>query len=272
MSDLLPPQSTPAERAIAASLARLDAVPVAIGTLWTPADCPAAFLPWLAWALSVDSWEPRWPEEVRRRVIAEAIEVHRAHGTIDGMRRALAALGVEVTIAEWWEYGGQPYTFRVVALPSIDLIGDPELPILSGEAQRQIRRLIEIVKPARAHFDLSFLLQIAADTAIAAAAVTGIGARIDGGTVQRAGAALHQGRAAAGQAALNAAIDARNTRQIGLASALNGRAGAGAAALHSLPETEPACRAPAAGTVPRAALCGATTHTIIETETVIHGS
>ncbi len=114
MASLLPPNATAYERALEADAARLDDIDIPIDALWDPWRCPAAFLPWLAWSQSVDTWDPAWPESVKRKVIAAAFDVHRVKGTLGALRRALEALDLDgVTIAEWFDYAGDPYTFRV---------------------------------------------------------------------------------------------------------------------------------------------------------------
>lgn len=90
------------------ALDRLPEVP--IRQLWSPQTCPAAQLPWLAWALSVDEWDATWPEETKRQVIAASIEQHRKKGTVGALRRALQRLGYEVEIDE---QTGVAYTFRL---------------------------------------------------------------------------------------------------------------------------------------------------------------
>lgn len=92
MTSLLPLNSTPAERAIEGATDR--PVPAPIRDLWNPDRCPAALLPWLAWALSVDDWDASWTEEVQRAVIAASIEIHRHKGTIWAMKRAVQAAGL----------------------------------------------------------------------------------------------------------------------------------------------------------------------------------
>lgn len=110
---LLPATSTPFEMAIAAPLARIDAVPVPLRQLWRPMQCPASHLPWLAWALSVDTWDPSWPEDVQRRVVAQSVALHRIKGTRGALEMALAPISAGLSVSEWFEYGGQPYRFRV---------------------------------------------------------------------------------------------------------------------------------------------------------------
>lgn len=172
MSDLqtlLPPSATPTLRAIETVMAeRTIGIEAPLGTLWNVDDCPSQLLPWLAWAFSVEVWDARWPEEYRRRIVREAVTLHRQKGTKQGCERALAALGMEAQIEEWFEYGGRPGTFRVVAKPTIDLIGDPTLPFLSLELRDQVTRVLKWAKPVRAHFDLAFLLEFTEALAIAA--------------------------------------------------------------------------------------------------------
>ena len=57
MINLLPPNASALERAIAATGAGIDTLPVAVRDVWNPATCPVALLPWLAWALAVDEWD-----------------------------------------------------------------------------------------------------------------------------------------------------------------------------------------------------------------------
>jgi len=108
MPDLLPPNATTQERAISLAVNRLPDVP--IKTLWSPATCPEAQLPWLAWALSVDDWDATWPVETKREVVAASIDQHRKKGTVGALRRALQRLGYEVEIDE---ATGVAYTFRL---------------------------------------------------------------------------------------------------------------------------------------------------------------
>lgn len=93
MTDILPPHSGRAEKALAGAVEEAFAIPVEITSLWRPRLAPDAFLPWLAWALSVDEWNPDWPEAMKREVIALSIAVHRAKGTLWAIKRVLATLG-----------------------------------------------------------------------------------------------------------------------------------------------------------------------------------
>lgn len=93
MTDILPPHSGPAEKALAGAVEASFDIPVDVATVWRPHAAPRDFLPWLAWALSVDEWSPDWPDDRKRAAISAAVMVHRHKGTLWSMRRALALAG-----------------------------------------------------------------------------------------------------------------------------------------------------------------------------------
>jgi phage tail P2-like protein len=67
----------------------------------------------LAWQLHVDYWDPDFSLVTKRELIRNAIPRHRKKGTpaaIEAMLRAVAGSGY---VSEWFEYGGDPYWFRV---------------------------------------------------------------------------------------------------------------------------------------------------------------
>ncbi len=111
-----------------------------------PDLAPAHILPWLAWALSVDDWSDSWSEQIRRNVIKASVEVHRKKGTIGALKKALQAFNYEnVKVEEWFEYGADPYFFRVffdVKEPGFDINILP-----------QVQKVIENTKNARSHLE-----------------------------------------------------------------------------------------------------------------------
>lgn len=90
---LLPSNATPLERATVQMLAEFLAPDVPLATLWLPASCPIAVLPYLAWALSVDEWDPLWSEDRQREVVAAAVLIHQHKGTPWAVKRTLAVMG-----------------------------------------------------------------------------------------------------------------------------------------------------------------------------------
>lgn len=126
MSDLLPPNATPQERALSNVAARVSDVPVPIRDMWNADTCPSNALAWLAWAFSVDQWDSNWTDAQQRAFIKSSVEVHRYKGTIGAVRDALAALGLSAQVQEWFaqEPAGDPYTFRI--LVEAEQVGIPQ--------------------------------------------------------------------------------------------------------------------------------------------------
>ncbi|MEO1720991.1 MAG: phage tail protein I [Pseudomonadota bacterium] len=100
MTSILPPNSTPQEKALDGVMARVGAVPVDLRSLWRPQEVDAKLLPWLAWALSLDIWDDEWPERVKRAAVAESYALHRERGTLSGLRRVARLGGAELVDAE----------------------------------------------------------------------------------------------------------------------------------------------------------------------------
>jgi len=115
MADLLPPNASDQERALSNAVDR--AVPVVVREVWSPDTCPAALLPWLAWAFSVDTWDPGMTEAQKRAVIKASVAVHQRKGTIGALQSSLDALGYDdIDVTEWFqmEPQGDPYTFALL--------------------------------------------------------------------------------------------------------------------------------------------------------------
>ena len=107
---LLPPNASKFENSLERSVDKSLDLKVPVRDLWSPENCPVGVLPWLAWALSIDDWDPDWTEAQKRQAVAESVEVHRRKGTVGAVKRAVAVLGYEVEIDE---KTGQVYTFNV---------------------------------------------------------------------------------------------------------------------------------------------------------------
>lgn len=147
MSDsLLPPNATAAEIALEGATARIADVPERIRAAWSADDIAPNLLPWLAWAFSVDEWDVTWTEEQKRAAVRASYGIHRRKGTIGAVRRAMATLGLDVTIVEWFEVPGRPaYTFRIS-------LGVNQ----SGAPQPSLSKLLQVVfaaKNLRSHLE-----------------------------------------------------------------------------------------------------------------------
>jgi phage tail P2-like protein len=144
-SHLLPPSATEQERAISLATARLGDVPTGARQAWNPDTCPVELLPWLAWAFSVDEWDPNWTEAEKRGVINNSFFVHRHKGTIGAIRRALEPLGYLIDVVEWWETTpkGEPYTFSIV-------MGTGSKPV-TPDLYDKVERIVLTYKNLRSH-------------------------------------------------------------------------------------------------------------------------
>ncbi|MCA1274718.1 phage tail protein [Streptomyces rubiginosohelvolus] len=81
---------------LAPVLSTLDNLPAYVD----PALAPADFLPWLASWVGVEA-DPAWPVELRRAVVARAVELHRWRGTRRGLvERLRLVCGVHAEVRD----------------------------------------------------------------------------------------------------------------------------------------------------------------------------
>lgn len=147
MSDLLPISASPQERALSRAVERMADIPPMSRQMWRPTDCPAALLPWLGWAFSVDAWSSSWTEAQRRAAIQQSVDIHQHKGTVGALRAALSTVGVSLEISEWHQQTpkGAPFTFRIT------LDGES-----SGWTRAQLLALLDMVyatKNLRSHLE-----------------------------------------------------------------------------------------------------------------------
>jgi phage tail P2-like protein len=115
-NQLLPPNATAHEIALAGAASRISGVPITTRTLYQPAACPAVALPALAWSFSLDQWDTNWSDAQKRSAIANSVYVHRHKGTIGAVKIALGSLGFQVQVQEWFNQlpAGAPFTFNLL--------------------------------------------------------------------------------------------------------------------------------------------------------------
>ena len=142
---ILPPNVSDLERDLELALARIEQVEIPISTLWNPWECSLAVLPFLAWALSVDSWRSDWPETVKRRVVANSLSVHRIKGTRKAVEIAIDTLGLDYQVKEWFEEypEAQPGTFKI----DIYINDDAYL----HTSDKELEQVIHSAKNVRSH-------------------------------------------------------------------------------------------------------------------------
>lgn len=144
---LLPPNATALERSLEQAAAPLGELTAPLRELWNPDACPEHLLPWLAWSLSLDSWQPYWPEAVKRARLKAAVDIQRRKGTAKSVRDVVSSFGSSLALREWWQKTpmGEPHTFEVVLTLGA---GVPN----TAAYQQDIVGEIERTKPVRSHF------------------------------------------------------------------------------------------------------------------------
>lgn len=142
-SSLMPPGSSALERRLAEACSGISGLNVQLRDLWNPATCPVSFLPYLAWAFSVDRWDESWAESVKRQVVSDAFYIHQYKGTISAIRRVVEPFGFLIRVIEWWKNGDVPGTFRLD-------IGVQDQGI-TEETYAELERLISDAKPCSRH-------------------------------------------------------------------------------------------------------------------------
>ncbi|USZ80543.1 tail protein [Serratia phage MQ-4] len=172
MFDLLPPNATPAERALSEAMGRVGDVPVIVKQVWNPDTCPADVLPWLAWAFSVDTWSPAWTEQQKRNSIKTAVASQRIKGTLGAVESQLEALGINIVVQEWFqqEPKGDPYTFKLI-------ISTSQEPV-TLEIMRNIIDIVNTNKNLRSHLSETSVTA-SSKSEVFTAAISGIGNEIN---------------------------------------------------------------------------------------------
>ena len=131
-------------RAIAEALGvHLDEIPLT--EIYTRIDeLPEDVLDILARDYKIDWYDFDYPIEAKRNLVKTSYYVHRHLGTTGAVKEAIRSLYPRSDIEEWFDYGGDPYSFRV-ALES----GFPIIPISNTE----ILKAVYTYKSLRSHLE-----------------------------------------------------------------------------------------------------------------------
>mgnify|MGYP000984126264 CR=1 FL=1 len=98
----------------------------------------------LAWQWHVDFYEPSMSIETKRQLVRESIAWHRIKGTkaaVEKMARTVFKGGV---VTEWFEYGGEPYHFRIDLLTAPNITQDDTARLLAVvNASKNVRSVLD---------------------------------------------------------------------------------------------------------------------------------
>ena len=114
----LPLQNDPNTLAIAQVIAeqlQITARLISKNTIYARIDeLPEKVLDVLAYDLHVDWYDYSYPIKAKRDIIRESVRVHKRLGTKFAVETALGGIHPDSEIEEWFDYGGQPFYFRVI--------------------------------------------------------------------------------------------------------------------------------------------------------------
>ena len=99
----------------------------------------------LAYDFKVDWWDPNYTTEEKRRTLADSWHVHKMLGTRAAVETAIRAIYPKTEVQEWFEYGGDPYHFKLL----IDVTGE----IVSEKRPQQVIERVNFYKSLRSHLD-----------------------------------------------------------------------------------------------------------------------
>lgn len=70
----------------------------------------------LAYQLHVDEYDMSYSLDVKREMVKQSIAIHKHKGTRFAVENAVAIIYESATLEEWFEYGGEPYKFRITGI------------------------------------------------------------------------------------------------------------------------------------------------------------
>lgn len=119
-----------------------------------------ALLAILARDFKVDWWDPNYSLEEKRRTLKDSWRVHKLLGTKAAVETAIRAVYPKTTVEEWFQYGGEPYHFRL-AVNATNGPGD-------AAKRRQVLSRVDFYKSLRSHCDEVKYFMVPAPTHILA--------------------------------------------------------------------------------------------------------
>lgn len=105
-----------------------------------------AVLDAIAFEKHIEGYSSTLPRITREALIRRAIQLHVYKGTPTSLQQALDSLGYDIKIIEWFQYGGEPYHFKI----DLDLFGQ-EYP---AEMSASLESFIEQYKNVRSKVEL----------------------------------------------------------------------------------------------------------------------
>ena len=98
----------------------------------------------LAWQWHVDFYEPSMSIEIKRQLVRESIAWHRIKGTKAAVEKMAQTVFKGGVVTEWFEYGGEPYHFRIDLLTAPNITQDDTARLLAVvNASKNVRSVLD---------------------------------------------------------------------------------------------------------------------------------
>jgi len=97
----------------------------------------------LAWEMHIDFWDSSIDIVKKRELIKSAFIIHMTKGTPYAVEKLISTIFDDGYVEEWFDYAGEPYTFRVVTNNST----------VTNEKAKEFIRALDSVKNLRSHLD-----------------------------------------------------------------------------------------------------------------------
>ena len=117
-------------------------------------DLDESLLDILAHDFKVDWYDYNYDADIKRALFKSSFAVHRFLGTRGAVTRALTSIYSAASVKEWFEYGGNPYYFKI-------LLYDQDMPV--SIPAKEIRKAVEFYKSLRSHLEkITMIIEAAA--------------------------------------------------------------------------------------------------------------
>jgi phage tail P2-like protein len=96
-----------------------------------------------AWEEHVDFYDTTLPVDKKQELVDKAIMFHEKKGTPAAIEELISTLFEDGKVVEWFEYGGQPYTFKIIT----------NNPAVTNEKATEFINALNSIKNIRSHLE-----------------------------------------------------------------------------------------------------------------------
>lgn len=109
----------------------------------------------LAWQMHMDWYDSTSDIDIKRSLVKSALKVHRYRGTPYAVEQVIQNYFGDGDVQEWFEYGGQPYYFRVITTnPTVTDEQASRFQMAVNAAKRLSAKLEEIIVSMSGELDI----------------------------------------------------------------------------------------------------------------------